>query len=67
MKRKKYETPLTEHTQVELESGFMTASIFDPENEQDDGVTIQGHEVGNTGDYTDIGWDKPQDTFNSGF
>ena len=45
----------------------MTASIFDEENNQDDGVTIEGHEVGNTGDYTQIGWDNPDQTFNSGF
>lgn len=67
MKRKQYEAPMTKHTQVELESGFMTASIFDEENNQDDGVSIEGHEVGNTGDYTQIGWDDPQQTFNNGF
>ena len=38
-------------------SDSMSASIFDDENNQDDGVSIDGHEVGNTGDYTDIGWD----------
>lgn len=55
--KKKYEAPQTDFTQVELEQGFMSASIFDDENNQDDGVSIDGHEVGNTGDYTDIGWD----------
>lgn len=55
--KKKYEAPQTDLTQVELEQGFMSASIFDDENNQDDGVSIDGHEVGNTGDYTDIGWD----------
>ena len=58
MKKKLYETPRTQHVEVELEQGFMTASVFDPENNQDDGVSIGGHEVGNTGDYTDIGWDN---------
>ena len=58
MKKKLYETPRTQHVEVELEQGFMTASVFDPENGQDDGVSIDGHEVGNTGDYTDIGWDN---------
>ena len=43
---------------MELEQGFMAASVFDPEKGQDDGVSIGGHEVGNTGDYTDIGWDN---------
>lgn len=58
MKKKLYETPRTQHVEVELEQGFMTASVFDPENGQDDGVSIDGHEVGNTGDYTNIGWDN---------
>lgn len=56
--KKEYIAPLTEKTEVELEQGFMTASVFNPENGQDDGVSIEGHEVGNTGDYTDIGWDN---------
>lgn len=56
--KKKYIAPQTEMAEVELENGFMSnASIFDPENQQDDGVSIEGHEVGNTGDYTDLGWD----------
>ncbi|WP_462355990.1 hypothetical protein [Phocaeicola coprophilus] len=55
--QKKYEAPQTQHAEVELEQGFMKASVFDPENNQDDGVTITGHEVGNTGDYSNIGWD----------
>lgn len=49
--KKKYEAPQTDLTQVELEQGFMSASIFDADNNQDDGVSIEGHEVGNTGDY----------------
>lgn len=55
--KKKYEAPQTDLTQVELEQGFMSASIFDRDNNQDDGVSIDGHKVGNTGDYTDRGWD----------
>lgn len=58
MKRKEYEIPRMDKMEVELEKGFMKASIFDPENQQDDGVNISGHEVGNTGDYTDLGWDN---------
>lgn len=58
MKKKMYVSPETEMKLVELENGFMSnASVFDPENEQDDGVSIEGHEVGNTGNYTNIGWD----------
>lgn len=59
MKKKKfYEHPQTVHTSVEAETGFMTASIFDEENDQDKGVTAGGHEVGNEGDYTGLGWDN---------
>ena len=64
--KKEYIAPLTERTEVELEQGFMSsASVFDPENGQDDGVSIEGHEVGNTGDYTDIGWDGQGKSRNS--
>ena len=63
--KKEYIAPLTEKTEVELEQGFMTASVFDPENKQDNGVSIEGHEVGNTGDYTDIGWDGQGSSRNS--
>lgn len=58
MKKTKYLAPSTKCSNVELEQGFMKASIFEAENEQDDGVSITGHEIGNTGDYTDIGWDS---------
>lgn len=62
MKRKEYEIPRMDKMEVELEKGFMKASIFDAENQQDDGVNISGHEVGNTGDYTNIGWDSTGNT-----
>lgn len=42
-----------------------SASVFDPENQQDDGVNIEGHEVGNTGDYTNVGWDDQEWSSNS--
>ena len=60
--KNKYVAPSTQRVTVELEQGFMSASIFDPENQQDDGVSIDGHEVGNTGDYTGIGWDNDGNT-----
>ena len=53
-----YEAPSTTVSLVELEGGLLSASVFDAENEQDDGVSIEGHEVGNSGDYTDLGWDN---------
>lgn len=57
--KKKYIAPLTEKTEVEMENGFMSGgSVFDPDNNQDEGVSIEGHGAGNTGDYTDIGWDN---------
>ena len=55
--QKEYEAPQTTCLEVELEQGFMSASIFEDTNNQDDGVSITGHEVGNTGDYSDLGWD----------
>lgn len=59
MKKKKfYEHPQTVHTSVEAETGFMGASVFEEENNQDKGVTTEGHEVGNEGDYSDLGWDQ---------
>lgn len=64
--KKEYIAPLTERTEVELEQGFMSsASVFDPENEQNNGVSIEGHGVGNTGDYTGIGWDDQESSRNS--
>lgn len=64
-KKEKYESPRTEKTQVNLESGFMTASIIEEVNDQDNGGSIEGHEVGNTGDYTDVGWDDQEWSSNS--
>ena len=58
MKKVVYVAPETKLTKVELENGFMKGSVLDPENDQDKGVSIEGHEVGNEGDYTDLGWDQ---------
>ena len=63
--KSKYVAPSTQRVTVELEQGFMSsASVFDPANQQDDGVSIDGHEVGNTGDYTGIGWDGQEESSN---
>ena len=41
---------------VELENGFMSsASIFEPENNHDDDLRIEGHQVGNEATYDS--WD----------
>lgn len=57
MKKKEYEIPRMDKLEVELEKGFMKASIFEPEDGHDKGVTIEGHEFGNSQDFTDTGWD----------
>ena len=49
--QKKYEAPQTQHAEVELEQGFMKASVFEPEDGHDKGVTIEGHGYGNYGNY----------------
>lgn len=51
MKRKEYEIPRMDKLEVELEKGFMKASVFDPEDGHDKGVTIEGHGFGNSGNY----------------
>lgn len=64
MKKKLYETPHTQHVEVELEEGLMSkASVFDPEDGHDNGVSIEGHEFGNSGNYfdnptTESGWNE---------
>lgn len=63
MKKKVYEAPLFEALRVELEQGFMKASVFEPENGHDKGVTIEGHGFGNSQDFTGTGWDDDQTTF----
>lgn len=51
--KKIYEKPSTSFTAVETESGFMGASVFELEDEHDDGVVIEGHQIGNEGNYFD--------------
>lgn len=52
-KKETYEAPQTQMSEVELEQGFMNASVFDPEDQHDEGVSIKGHEFGNSGNYFD--------------
>lgn len=59
MKKKKYEAPQTRYLEVELEQGFMTkASIFEPEDGHDKGVTIDGHKFGEKGDFSNESWEE---------
>lgn len=58
----KYESPSTKKTQVNLESGFMSASIFEEENQHDEGLTTEEHGFANPGaewegDYGESVWD----------
>lgn len=60
--KEKYESPVTRRTQVNLEDGFMKASVFEGGTENADGVTIEEHGFANPGqewegDYSDSGWD----------
>lgn len=57
MTKTKYVAPQTKCSEVELEEGFMKASVFDPADGHDKGVTIEGHGFGNSQDFSDTGWD----------
>lgn len=65
-KQKEYETPQTTFVEVELEQGFMKASVFEDGTENASGVTIEEHAFANPdaaweGDYTqgdNAGWDN---------
>ncbi|HIY35415.1 MAG TPA: hypothetical protein H9972_01690 [Candidatus Paraprevotella stercorigallinarum] len=67
MKKTKYLAPSTQYTDVELEQGFMKASVFEGGTENADGVTIEEHgfatptKDGQTnyweGDYSGDTWD----------
>lgn len=60
--KEKYESPSTRKTQVNLENGFMSASVFENGTENADGVTIEEHGFANPdaaweGDYSTDTWD----------
>lgn len=68
MKKKEYEVPLTTYSEVELEQGFMEASVFEDGTENANGVTIEEHGFANPynqdgtvksweGDYSGSTWD----------
>lgn len=61
--QKEYEAPQTTCLEVELEQGFMKASVFEDGTENAEGVTIEQHGFANPdnpweGNYTTEGWDK---------
>ena len=58
MKNKEmYEAPLTKLKQVELESGFMEASVVDKDDNTDSQVTAGNQEIENNYDFTDNAWE----------
>lgn len=62
MKKKEYEIPRMDKLEVELEKGFMKASVFEGGTENADGVTIEEHGFANPGadwegDYSGSTWD----------
>lgn len=68
MRKKCYEAPGMEIIHVELEHGFMKASVFEDGKENADGVTIEEHGFANPynsdgtvnqweGDYSGSNWD----------
>ena len=62
MKKKEYEIPRMDKLEVELEQGFMSASVFEGGKENAEGVTIEKHgfadpEKAWEGNYTTEGWE----------
>lgn len=54
--QKKYEAPQTQHAEVELEQGFMSASVFE-KKENTESLTIENHKVDETFDFSNDSWD----------
>lgn len=62
MKKEVYEAPSFEALRVELEQGFMKASVFEDGTENADGVTIEEHGFAVPtkdweGNYSNDSWD----------
>lgn len=60
--KSKYVAPSTQRVTVELEQGFMTASVFDKDDGHDKGLQTEEHGFANPnqgweGDYGDDTWD----------
>lgn len=54
--QKRYEAPQTQHAEVELEQGFMSASVFE-EKKNTESLTIEDHQVDETFDFSNDSWD----------
>lgn len=60
--KSKYVAPSTRRVTVELEQGFMTASIFEDENKHDEGLRTEEHGFADPtkqweGNYGESEWD----------
>ena len=60
--KSKYVAPSTRRVTVELEQGFMTASIFEDENRHDEGLSTEEHGFADPtkqweGNYDGSDWD----------
>jgi len=53
---KQYVAPQTQHVEVELEQGFMKASVFE-KKENTESLTIEDHKVDETFDFSKDSWD----------
>lgn len=57
MKKKFYETPLTQHVEVELEEGVMTGGSVFLDKEDSEALEIEDHQVDETFDFSGDNWD----------
>lgn len=57
MKKKFYETPHTQHVEVEMEEGVMTGGSVFLKEEDSKGLEIEDHQVDETFDFTNDNWD----------
>lgn len=56
--KKEYIAPLTEKTEVELEQGFMAASVVDKDPNSDNPVDAGDQEIEGNYDFTNNPWEE---------
>lgn len=56
--KKEYIAPLTERTEVELEQGFMNASVVDKDPNSDNPVDAGDQEIEENYDFTNNPWEE---------
>lgn len=56
--KKEYIAPLTERTEVELEQGFMAASVVDKDPNSDNPVDAGDQEIEGNYDFTNNPWEE---------